>query len=759
MQARSRLDEGWSTVLLVLGMQLIAAMAIMQTDVIEGLEIIAMVSILAVGFGLALAKSRFSDNAAHIFALIYGLFFVFYLLGTLLPAELTWRERVLDIVARQVAWFQKVFGSGISRDGFIFVIQTAAIYWLLGYTAAWYSFRHTLVWRAIVPTGLVLFSVVYYYNGPRPLALYLAGYVLLALLYIARIYLVQQQRDWRASFVRFDSGIWFDFLRAGFVTAVLILFLSWSLPTLSASPLISNALGGARGPWRDFQDNWTRLFSSLRSYGSGVSDPYQNSITLGGPRLVGNTPIMDVYVAPDVPYLYWQSGSFDTYQDGSWLARIPTDGLLHYPDEGSLTLPEVQARQIITQTVITYLPSSGYLYAAPEIVGSDRQMIVDATRNSRGEMLVTAVRSRYVLRAGDRYTVASRVTTADAASLRAAPRVYPDWVEDYYLQLPASVTAETIDLAATITAPHDTPYDKALAVQDYLRETIAYNDQIAAAPDGVDPVHHMLFVTREGYCNYYAGAMALMLRSQGIPTRVASGYAQGEYDPATGSFRVRANNAHTWVEVYFPTYGWIQFEPTAAIPVVVRAEGQTEPGAAGNSGNSGGGIMDQDRPILDDELVNDLFDERMDESAPLPETAVSSSNTRLLWQAFGALVVLIVAGSLLAFANALNRRVESNVDKSYERLGGWARWLGLSYRPAQTPLERADMLTAVVPQGGGSIRNLTQQYVRRLFSKDHTHDLRFKPLEEWRALRPLLMRQVVRRRVQRLRNSLRRRRL
>jgi len=745
--------------LLVLSMQIVAALAIAQTEVIEGLDIIATVSILAVLSGLALAKSRFKDNVAHTFALVYGLFFVFYLLGTILPAELTWRERVFDIVVRQIAWFQKVFGSGISRDGFIFIIQTAAIYWLLGYTAAWYTFRYMLVWRAIVPTGLVLFSVVYYYNGPRPLVLYLAVYVLLALLYVARVYLIQQQRDWRAAYVRFEPGIWFDFLRAGFVTAVVILFFSWSLPTLSASPLISNALGGARGPWREFQDNWTRLFSSLRSYGSGVSDPYQNSITLGGPRLVGATPIMDVYVSPDVPYLYWQSGTFDTYQDGSWLARIPTDGLLHYPDEGPLALPETQARQVITQTVITYLPSSGYLYAAPEIVSTDRQMIVDATRSDRGEILVTAVRSRYVLRAGDRYSVASRVTTADAASLRAAPRVYPDWVEAYYLQVPASVTAATIDLAATVTAPYDTPYDKALAVQNYLRETIVYNDQIAAAPDGVDPVHHMLFVSREGYCNYYAGAMALMLRSQDIPARVASGYAQGEYDPATGSFRVRANNAHTWVEVYFPTYGWIQFEPTAAIPVVVRAEGQ-DPGAAGGAGDDDverGGIMDQDRPILDDELLADQPDGLMGDSMS-PEEVAAPVDRRLLWQALGALAVLIAAGGVLAFANALNRRVESNVDRSYERLGGWARWLGLSFRPAHTSLERAEMLTAVIPQGSRSIRNLTQQYVRRIFSKAHVHDLRFKPLEEWRVLRPLLMRQVMRERAQRLRNRLRRRR-
>ncbi len=107
-------------------------------------------------------------------------------------------------------------------------------------------------------------------------------------------------------------------------------------------------------------------------------------------------------------------------------------------------------------------------------------------------------------------------------------------------------------------------------MRDYLRKNISYNDQIDAPPDGVDPVHYTLFVTQEGYCNYYASAMAIMLRSQGVPSRVVSGYAQGEYDETSQSYRVRANNAHTWVEVYFPQYGWIQFEPTASLPLIDR---------------------------------------------------------------------------------------------------------------------------------------------------------------------------------------------
>ncbi len=162
------------------------------------------------------------------------------------------------------------------------------------------------------------------------------------------------------------------------------------------------------------------------------------------------------------------------------------------------------------------------------------------------------------------------MSNIDAESLRFSGSLYPDWVTERYLQVPDSVTPETLELAKELTSGFDNGFDKSIAVRDYLRNNIKYNDQIEAPPEGVDPVHYVLFDTQEGYCNYYATAMAIMLRSQGVPSRVVSGYAQGDFDENSLSYRVRANNAHTWVEVYFPSYGWIQFEPTASLPTVDR---------------------------------------------------------------------------------------------------------------------------------------------------------------------------------------------
>ena len=744
---RPKLEEGWSTWFLLWVMVIVSTIAIIQADLIDGLHILPATATLAILTGTLLAKSRFASNTAHFLSLVYGLFVLFYLIGSIMPEGMLWRERVFDIVNRQVVWMGKVFDGGTSRDRLIFVIHTAAIYWLLGYTAAWYTFRKPRVWRAVIPTGIVLLSVVYYYTGPKPLPLYLAVYIVLALMFVARTHLVDQEQLWRLSAVRYEKAIWFTFLRAGFLVSLAAMIIAWSLPTMSASAAVNDALGGARGPWREFQDNWTRLFSALRSYGTDTSDPYQESLILGGPRTVGSAPIMDIYVPRQLPNVYWQAVVWDTYNQERWWPA-DNDPELHFPDDGFLKVPQTNAREVITQTVVTYLPNSSLLYAAPEVIGSNKQMFVEAGRDEAGNDLVTALRARFVLRQGDRYKVASRISNADAQSLRQAAATYPDWLTDAYLQLPDSITPETLTLAEELTANFDNPFDKSIAVRDWLRANIAYNDQIPAPPPDVDPVHHTLFVSREGYCNYYASAMAVMLRSQGVPSRVVSGYAQGDYDDETSSYRVRASNAHTWVEVYFPEYGWIQFEPTAAIPVDTRPETS---GGSGDAFDSPGETTDdfERGPNNEPQTEEDRLAELLGEENLAESDTATPQNRFLAWQVAGALVVLLVAGGALLVANEMNRRVETDIVRSYGRLGSWARWLGLVFFPAQTPYERADLMTATVPEGKAPIRTLTRQFVLKQFSPTRTAETDFDPQKEWRQLRPMFIRKAVANRVKR----------
>jgi len=739
-----RLKEGWSTLFLLWAMLLVASMAIVQTNLIDGLYVVAVAATAGMFAGLALAKSAFKDRTAHFYALIYGLFIIVYLIGIIMPEEQVWRDRVLEIVTRQGAWLLKAIDGGTSRDGLIFVIQTTAVYWILGYTAAWYTFRHPRLWRVILPTGLVLLSVVYYYNGPRPLILYLVVYAVLALLFAVRTHFNEQEIHWLTSAIRYEKGSWATFLRAGLIASLVIILLSWSMPAMSANSTLSDALSGTQGPWREFQDNWTRLFASLRTYEAGTADPYQASMSLGGPRTPGNTLIMDIAVPQRLRSVYWQAIVYDTYEDGRWKIAADSEPGLHFPDDGPLQIPQTLARESVNQVVQNYIPNTGFIYAAPEIYNSDKQMIIESTKDEQGNELITTTRSRYVLRQGDIYSVSSRISTADAESLRYSGTTYPEWVTARYLQVPDSVTDETKALAGEIAGSFDNSFDKSIAIRDYLRNNITYNDQIQAPPPGVEPIHHILFDTKEGYCTYYASAMAIMLRSQGVPARVVSGYAQGEFDEETSSYRVRANNAHTWVEVYFPRYGWIQFEPTVSIPTIDRPES-----TGGGDAFASSVVNSPPQPMdgVDDSLIPEGARAG---GIDLDEVQDNSGGSNFpIWQAAAAIIILLIAAVALFIAYQANKRVEGDIDRSYGRLGFWAGMLGILYGPSDTPYERADRMTDVVPDGQTSIRNLTHEYVRKQFSSNYSTGDEFDPHKEWRQLRPMLIKESITKRFRR----------
>lgn len=159
----------------------------------------------------------------------------------------------------------------------------------------------------------------------------------------------------------------------------------------------------------------------------------------------------------------------------------------------------------------------------------------------------------------------SSVATSD--QLIAAGTDYPTWIVDRYLQTGDSMTDRTLQLTHEIVGDETNPYSQATLIEEWLRTNITYDDTVDAPPGDQDLVDYVLFDHRYGYCEHYAAAMTVMMRSLGVPARVAVGYSPGEWDPAQGGFIYRQNNAHAWVEVYFPGYGWIPFEPTANRPL------------------------------------------------------------------------------------------------------------------------------------------------------------------------------------------------
>lgn len=160
-----------------------------------------------------------------------------------------------------------------------------------------------------------------------------------------------------------------------------------------------------------------------------------------------------------------------------------------------------------------------------------------------------------------RYAGISRLPPRDAGKFRAAGTGYSGDITSTYLQLPAELDLRIPELAREITSNAQTPFDKALRIETYLRTRFAYTLNLTGKP-GQDPLAHFLFETRAGHCEYFASAMAIMLRTLGVPSREVNGFLPGEYNDLGGDYIVRASDAHSWVEVYFPGNGWQVFDPT-----------------------------------------------------------------------------------------------------------------------------------------------------------------------------------------------------
>ena len=163
-----------------------------------------------------------------------------------------------------------------------------------------------------------------------------------------------------------------------------------------------------------------------------------------------------------------------------------------------------------------------------------------------------------------RYEGFSLVPEVSPSLLRAAPMSYPDFVRSTYLQLP-KLDSRIAELARQITSRAATPYDKAVVMESYLRTRYAYTLNLTGKP-GEDALARFLFINRAGHCEYFASAMTVMLRALGIPARYVNGFLPGQYNDIGGDYIVRASDAHSWVEVYFPGYGWMTFDPTPPGP-------------------------------------------------------------------------------------------------------------------------------------------------------------------------------------------------
>lgn len=734
MRSKLRLEEGWSALLLLALMLLSITWAIEAADWADGLFILQGVVLGALIVGLILAKSPLSGPLVHLLSMLMGTAWALFLTGSLLPPDLSWRERLTDLGERFIVWMGLAISGGTATDNLLFVLQLAVFFWLLGHICAWFTFRWPKIGWVIIPSGAAMLLNIYY--APPGLTAYFIFYLLCALLLVVRSSVYLQEREWRAAHIDYSVDIRFSFLYYGAILSVIILLVAWLMPTSVTIPQLSTPWTSLfESSWAEVQSHWSRLFSSLR--GPPGSASFGNTLTLSGSVKLGQAEVMEVQAEEG---RYWRAVVYDEYTGTGW---INTDSLSMELSEGpDLRLPRYELRRQITQLIKVLQPMQNVFFAISQPLGVDLPAIAEYSYLSPppGDLIdISMLYSHTWLRRGQTYTAFSSMSIADVESLRQAGDDYT-WVLDRYLQLPPTLPQRVRRLSQEVTGPYDNAYDKATAIETYLRRMMTYNRSVNPPPPGRDGVDYFLFDSRQGYCDYYASAMVVMARAVGIPARLASGYAPGEYDAQAEVYRVREGDAHSWPEVYFPRYGWIEFEPTVAQPPLVRPE----PGSDEET-DEAEVTHRHDRESERDRFLEDVSEE-VDTMGPgLPSTLRRSAGRYLAMTGFGFLLVSSVA---LWWLWRWGLQSLGSVERAYEEMSRYAGLLGFKRQAHQTPHEYAMVIAEAVPQAEEDIYRITDLYVRERFgSRGIDQEEREEIRLVWTRLRGVLWRQLLRRRI------------
>jgi hypothetical protein len=448
--------------------------------------------------------------------------------------------------------------------------------------------------------------------------------------------------------------------------------------------------------------------------GAGVTNfiGFSESVRLGeiGELKQNNQVVMRVRIedpnSARVPGLKWRGLALDEFTGQAWKksseARRSQQKQI---ERGFFRLGTTdELKGLTTQTVFLEPLNSNVLFAAPRALAiqGDFPFVRVDTEGS--------IQSRPHDLDRIMYTVISDTTEPDPAILRRDNQSYSA-IDERYREYPRTLDRRIADYAreTILNARAHNRYDAAKAIEAELRNNFGYSVRMRAS--GPDPLSDFLFNIRAGHCEYFSTAMAVMLRTQGVPTRVVNGFLPGEYNEAAGAYTVRQSDAHSWVEVYFPeTKSWITFDPTPAA-------GRTEPQSAGLAAQLGKyaealelmwfqyvvGYDKQEQRSLATSLLNRIFYFRRIASEMFVSIKgqATTISTKGLFLALGLIAVLVTLVMLrvlrLGWRRGLTisrgtRDPEAAAVEFYQRLMDLLAQRGLSRMSDQTPLEFASNL-------------------------------------------------------------------
>lgn len=480
-------------------------------------------------------------------------------------------------------WSISIGTNHVLNDPLIRNLIWVLAFWFLSAWMGWFTGKRAAV-AALLP-GIIVMCEVAAYSKVRIDSLWLMVVILLLLMGVWNYR--NTTTKWEQHKVDYSDSIRFDNSQAVVALSVVIGLIAFITPSIS---------------WRDVRDYLQR--HQQKQTGATPADilgikppPSKPGVTstqtpslprehwLSGGFAQSEDIVMTIRtgeLAPvplstipvEAPRYYWRSVIYDEYMGAGWITSFA--GAQQYKANTPLIAGVLDGYRPLHLDVQAQRPQgklfwSGILYSADTPFRADWRVkpisepFADQTALLQADIFQAATTA-------PSYTVQSYIPEVTIEQLHDAPTQYPEYIQQRYLQLPQELPDRVHQLALQITQGKTNPYEKAKAIEAYLRKNYPYDLSIPAPPKDKDVADYFLFDLKRGYCDYYATAMVVMARSVGLPARFVSGYASGDYDAENARYIVRERHAHSWVEVYFPNLGWIEFEPTASQPEIIRPE-------------------------------------------------------------------------------------------------------------------------------------------------------------------------------------------
>jgi transglutaminase-like putative cysteine protease len=703
------------------------------------LETITLLIILSCVFGFAIGYSSLSKVEVFLSSILISIMVIFPFLGLTLRGQLSFFDRVFYVLFQLGQSIYQLFHHLPIESTLFFLFSVTSCCWFIGFFSGFSLVRSNNPWSAIFfgTAGLIAIDV---FLPKQNKSWFLTAMFFLFLLFLmARIFFNNRESIWKKNNIVYEPNSKLDFNRNVILNSILIIFLAWTIPSIvNAFKPGTVEQQQVRKYFEDLTKRWNNVFAPLNQPEETSFINNESFFSIG--QSIPTDDQVLLYIESSLPppngyNFYWRSRVYDYYDGEEW--SNSDFSLLPYTTSTIINdIVQTEPSTVVTLSIRS-AKKIGIFFTNGNILSVDLPGELLYFNQPDSYKDVIAVIPNKPIEQNQKYSFETRLNFPSSEQLIVSGSSYPDWVKERYLQLPENLPQRVIDLALEITAGVHNPFDKTLAITEYLRGNIQYESNVPSIPEGRDLVDWLLFDQKKGFCTYYASAEVILLRSLGIPARFVVGYAQGERLATGTQFRARLKDSHAWPEVWFEGIGWVEFEPTVTIlplgyqladrNLVITTPIPDEPG------NSQG--PDAVNPAGGETNANSVNSEESTEQGKLIGYLILLVTVIILasifiWQrqarkkhkqrSIPSLIVHLMQKLDIAIpgwiSNWVHREELTPIQRIFENVMHSAKKINLSVSPSQTPQEKIDSLVQELPMVEHSGRILLFEYERDLYS-------------------------------------------